>query len=240
MTGNTISSNGEEGVFFQGDTNMRQSRVTYLRNFPFPDPPFNPADDRPQTFGFYTPTQPELPEPQRRHDQRKYGVLAHGSGRCTWIPEPTNSSEHRDADYGQHHPEQWCEHGQRVKDWFCESELRPTLRRPSTTTRSGATLKKTFEQSPFLSFGNTFNSIDNSGDGTFDVIYWDDTAQLDMTFQNNTGNQIILSSDGATYTNNDFLKSRALGGFNSLPPFLFGVRDRRCRLLPGRRWTEPG
>ena len=40
MTGNNISSNGEEGVFFQGDTNMNQSRVTFLANFPFPDPPF--------------------------------------------------------------------------------------------------------------------------------------------------------------------------------------------------------
>ncbi len=50
------------------------------------------------------------------------------------------------------------------------------------------------------------------------MIYWDDTAQLDMTFQNNTGNQIVLSSDGATYTNGDFLKSIVLGAV--------GVTDR--------------
>ena len=84
----------------------------------------------------------------------------------------------------------------------------------------GGNLEEDVRTESFLSFGNTFGSIDNAGDGEFDVIYWDDTAQLDMTFQNNTGNQILLSSDGATYTDADFLKSITLGAF--------GVTDRNA------------
>jgi hypothetical protein len=77
----------------------------------------------------------------------------------------------------------------------------------------GGNLDADVRTDSFLSFGNTFNSLDNAGDGTFDVVFWDDTAQLDMRFQNNSGNQIDASSFGATYSNPDALKALVLGGF---------------------------
>ena len=76
----------------------------------------------------------------------------------------------------------------------------------------GGNLEADVRTDSFLSFGNTFNSLDNAGDGTFDVVFWDDSAQLDMRFQNNSGNQIDTSSFGATYSNPDALKAIVLGG----------------------------
>jgi len=50
FTNNTISSNTLEGVYLGADSDMNQGRFTYLPNFPFPNPPFNPADQRPQEY----------------------------------------------------------------------------------------------------------------------------------------------------------------------------------------------
>ena len=224
MTGNTISSNGEEGVFFQGDTNMNQSRLTYLANFPFPNPPFNPADQRPLTFANYTPTQPVFLF-------RNGGTI---NGNTAFSPTaPDGALGYLNLRTVQN--TQMLLTGNTIQNNGVNTVTGEGLvLRVGTSAYLAATvnnntfggnLEEDLRTESFLSFGNTFDSIDNTGDGTFDVIYWDDTAQLDMTFQNNTGNQIVLSSDGATYTNNDFLKSQALGGFNSVNP-LFGVRDR--------------
>ena len=60
LTDNTITSNGEEGIYFRGDSQMNQSRYTSLANFPFPDPPFNPANDRPRFGFFYFAVNPML------------------------------------------------------------------------------------------------------------------------------------------------------------------------------------
>ena len=75
----------------------------------------------------------------------------------------------------------------------------------------GGNLEEDVLTSSFLSAGNTFTSVDTSGDLTFDYVYLDDTAQLDMRFQNNQGNQIAPSDVGATYTNFDSLKFLAAG-----------------------------
>jgi len=233
MTGNNVSSNGEEGVFFQGDTNMNQSRLTYLANFPFPDPPFNPADDRPQTPFFYTPTQPNFLN-------RNIGTI---NGNTAFSPTaPDGALGYLNLRTVQN--TEFILTGNQIQNNGVNTVTgEGLLLRVGTSAYLAATvnnntfggnLEEDLRTESFLSFdgdngngvGNTFASIDNSGDGTFDVIYWDDTAQLDMTFQNNEGNQILLSSDGATYTDNDFLKSQALGGLNFLP--FVGVRDRNA------------
>lgn len=233
MTGNNISSNGEEGVFYQGDTNMNQSRLTYLANFPFPDPPFNPADDRPLFFPFYTPTQPEFLN-------RNIGTI---NGNTAFSPTaPDGALGYLNLRTVQN--AEFILTGNQIQNNGVNTVTGEGLvLRVGTSAYLAATvnnntfggnLEEDVRTESFLSFdgdngngvGNTFASIDNAGDGTFDVIYWDDTAQLDMTFQNNTGNQIVLSSDGATYTDNDFLKSQALGGLNFFP--FVGVRDRNA------------
>ena len=75
----------------------------------------------------------------------------------------------------------------------------------------GGNLDEDVVTSSFLSAGNTFTSVDTNGDLTFDYVYLDDTAQLDMRFQNNQGNQIAPSDAGATYTNFDALKFAGAG-----------------------------
>jgi hypothetical protein len=75
----------------------------------------------------------------------------------------------------------------------------------------GGNLQEDMVTSSFLSAGNTFNSVNVTGDLTFDYVYLDDTAQLDMRFLNNTGNQVAPSDFGAIYTNPDPLKSQFFG-----------------------------
>ncbi|MEO2026970.1 MAG: right-handed parallel beta-helix repeat-containing protein [Fuerstiella sp.] len=217
LTGNTISSNGEEGIFFQGDTNMRQSRLTYLANFPFPDPPFTPADQRPQSPGFYTPTQPQFLN-------SNIGTVNGNTAFSSTAPDGADGYLNLRTVQNT----RMFITGNRIQNNGVNTVTGEGLvLRVGTSAYLAATvnnntfggnLEEDLRTESFLSFGETFNSIDNTGDGTFDVIYWDDTAQLDMTFQNNTGNQIVLSSDGATYTNGDFLKSIVLGAV--------GVTDR--------------
>ncbi|MFN9976490.1 MAG: hypothetical protein ACK58T_41980, partial [Phycisphaerae bacterium] len=90
----------------------------------------------------------------------------------------------------------------------------------------GGNLEEDFRTSSFLSAGNTFDSVNNTGDGTRDFVYLDDTAQLDVRFVNNSGNQIDAFSGGdteiagevlgATYTNADPLKTQFFGGVDVL------------------------
>jgi hypothetical protein len=75
----------------------------------------------------------------------------------------------------------------------------------------GGNLEEDVVTSSFLSAGDTFDSVDTSGNLTFDYVYLDDTAQMDMRFQNNSGNQIAPSDAGAVYTNLDPLKAQFFG-----------------------------
>ena len=86
----------------------------------------------------------------------------------------------------------------------------------------GGNLQEDVRTESFLSAGNTYDSVDDTGATNFDAIYHDDTAQLDMRFTNNSGNQVFFSSVGATYTNNDALKRVVLGA---------GVTDRDAGLF---------
>ena len=82
----------------------------------------------------------------------------------------------------------------------------------------GGNLEEDLRTESFLSAGATNASIDTNGMGTFDTMYLDDSAQLDMRFFGNTGNQIFVTSEGATYTDPDLLKAVGLG--------VLGVLDR--------------
>ncbi len=233
LTNNTIISNGEEGVFFRGDSDMTQGRLTYLANFPFPDPPFNPADDRPQTFGFYTPTQAEFLSSNigtvngntafsPTAPDGALGYLNLRTVQNTLLTITDNTIQNNGIN-GVTGAGVYIRVG--TGSYVAADFQRNTL---------GGNLEEDLKTDSFLSTsfvdpvtGNiqsTYGSLDNAGDGTFDVIYWDDSAQFDLRFQNNSGNQIAPTFLGATYTDNDFLKSLALGGFN-FNPFV-GVRDR--------------
>jgi hypothetical protein len=212
LTDNTIVSNGEQGVYYRGDSQMNQSRYTYLANFPFPNPPFNPANDRPHNSFFYDPTQPEFMD-------RNIGSI---NGTTVFSPTAPDGDPGflnlrtvqntfltiRDNTIANNGVNQ--DSGEGV---YLRVGTGSYLAADIQDNAYGGNLDADVRTDSFLSFGNTFNSLDNAGDGTFDVVFWDDTAQLDMRFQNNSGNQIDTSSFGATYSNPDALKALVLGGF---------------------------
>ncbi len=55
-------------------------------------------------------------------------------------------------------------------------------------------------------------SVNNTGAATFDIVTLDDTAQLDLDFQSNSGDQINVTSLGAFFTNNDPGKQNGANG----------------------------
>lgn len=216
LTDNTIVSNGEQGVFFRGDSQMNQSRLTYLANFPFPNPPFDPADNRPQSFGFYTPTQAEFLSSNvgsvngnsafgSSAPDGALGYLNFRTVQNTFLTVTGNSIQNNGTNtvVGE--------------GLFIQVGTGSYLAADVRDNAMGGNLNSDFRTESFLSLDQTFDSVENSGDGTFDVIYWDDTAQMDLRFQNNSGNQInVAVNNGATYSNPDSLKSIALGGLGVL------------------------
>ncbi len=223
MTGNTISSNGDEGVFFRGDSDMNQGRLTYLANFPFPDPPFNPADDRPQNIpGFYNPL---LPEFQANNVGSVNGNTAFASeaadGEAAYLNLRTvqNTLFTLTGNNIQNNGTNTVTGEGLVLQVGTGSYLAADIR----NNVFGGNLEEDVRTESFLSFGNTYDSVDDSGLGTFDAIYHDDSAQLDVRFTNNRGNQIFVTDDGADYRNVDALKALHLG-FTATNAF--GVTDR--------------
>lgn len=221
LSNNTIVSNGTEGIFFRGDAEMNQSRITYLANFPFVGPP---ANDRPRAFGLYEPNQLEF-------QSDNVGSLAGQSAFASVAPDGElaflnlrtvqNSFLTVENNTVQNNGTGGVTGEGIVISVGTGSYLAADVR----DNILGGNLEEDFRTESFLSFGETFTSVDVAGDLTFDAIYHDDSAQLDLRFFGNTGNQIALSSDGATYTAFDGLKQIALD-FN--PTNEFGVTDRNA------------
>lgn len=227
LTNNTIVSNGEEGIFFRGDSEMNQSRYTYLANFPFPDPPFTPANDRPQFPFFYDPLQPQFMN-------RNAGSV---NGNTTFLPTaPDGAPGYLNLRTVQNTfltitDNTIQNNGTNLatgEGVYLRVGTGSYLAADIQDNAYGGNLDSDVRTDSFLSFGNTFNSLDNAGDGTFDVVFWDDTAQLDMRFQTNSGNQILPSSFGAMYENADPLKAIVLGDIGVVG---VGVRGRQAGLF---------
>ncbi len=192
---NVIDGNGSEGVFYRADADMNQSKFVYLNNTGFP------SDNRQAPF--WDP------------GQFNFTVLNFGSlNGNTMYMEPYLNLESvqnslfiatgntiRNNGFGGVTGE-----GIRIEvgtGAYVAADIR--------NNTMGGNLEADFASSSFLSAGNTFDSADTSGVNTFDYIYLDDIAQMDLRFQNNTGNQIAPSDVGAIYTNNDTLKASVLG-----------------------------
>ena len=196
---------------------MNQGRLTYLANFPFPDPPFNPADDRPRTFANYDPNQieflsdnfgsvngntafsSEAPDGavgylNLRTVQNTFLTLVGNTVQNNGVGTVTGEGLVLAVGTGS----------------YLAADVRNNI--------FGGNLEEDIRTESFLSAGNTYASVDDAGDSNLDAIYHDDSAQLDMRFLGNSGNQILLTSDGATYTNGDSLKQITQG--------VIGVLDR--------------
>lgn len=238
FTNNTISSNTLEGVFLRADSDMNQGRFTYLPNFPFPNPPFNPADQRPQVFGFYDPLQPEF-------NAQNIGSV---NGNTAFLPTASdgapgflnlrtvqNSFLTLTGNTIQNNGTGTVTGEGLVLEVGTGAYLAADVR----NNEFGGNLEEDVRTASFLSAGNTFASVDVTGATTLDVVYHDDTAQLDMRFTNNAGNQIAINSAGATYTDADALKAIVLGlGVTSRSADLFQVDDGGNLDNPNNRFVN--
>ncbi len=193
---NTIVSNGAEGVFYRADSDMNQSRFVYLANFP--DPPIIGLDN--QNFSPFRAeflnlnvgsvngnTSYLAPYLNLRTVQNSLFTVTNNTIQNNGVNTVTGEGIRIDVGTGS----------------YVAADIRDNA--------FGGNLEEDIVTSSFLSAGNTFDSNDTNGDLTFDYIYLDDTAQLDMRFLNNSGNQIAPSDFGAVYTNADGLKSQFFG-----------------------------
>lgn len=240
FTNNEISSNGLEGIFLRADSDMNQGRFTYLPNFPFPNPPFNPADQRPQVPFFYDPNQVEF-------DAQNAGSV---NGNTAFLPTAPdgapgflnlrtvqNSFLILTGNTIQNNGVGTVTGEGIVLEVGTGAYVAADIR----NNEFGGNLEEDVRTASFLSAGNTFSSVDVTGDTTLDVVYHDDSAQLDMRFTNNSGNEIAISSAGATYTDADALKGIVLGlGVTSRAAGLFQVDDGGNLDNPNNRFINFG
>ncbi len=201
---------------------MNQGRITYLANFPFPNPPFNPADDRPRAGFFFDPIQAEFQSDNigsvngnsafaDAAPDGEQGYLNLRTVQNTFLTVTGNTIQNNGI-------------GSVTGEGLVLSVgTGAYLAADVRGNTFGGNLEEDFRTESFLSFGDTYNSVDDSGATNFDAIYHDDTAQMDLRFVGNAGNQIAITSDGATYRNFDNLKVISLG---FLPTDEAGVTDR--------------
>lgn len=214
---NTIVSNGEEGVFVRADSDMNQSRFTYLANFP--DPP-HVGFDRLQIFPFYDPLQPQFQAFNAGSVNGNTAFLGNHNGNSAYLNLRTVQNTMLTVTNNTIQ-----NNGTNTvtgEGLFINVGTGSYLAADVQDNVFGGNLEQDFRTASFLSAGETFTSLDTTGDQTFDVIYHDDTAQFDLRFQNNSGNQILpesLGDDvnplGATYTTLDPLKAITMGNLGA-------------------------
>ena len=207
MTGNNISSNGTEGIFFRGDSDTLQNRVVGL-----PNPPdgmggfIDNTNFNPNRFEFTSlniasvnaNTAYQVPYLNLRTVQNTILTVTGNTVQSNGVG--TVSGE----------------------GMFIEVGTGSYLAADVQNNQFGGNLDEDFHTESFLSAGETALSTDVNN-ALFDFVPLDDTAQFDLRFRNNMGNQINVTSTGATYTQNDPLKQPFAGATRDA--FLFQVDD---------------
>lgn len=211
LTDNNISSNGEEGVYYRADSDMNQSRFVFLPNFP--DPPVTGLDNQ-----NYSPFRAEFLALNVFSVNGNAAYMAPYLNLRTVQNSYLTVTGNRIQNNGKG--------GTTGEGLLIKVGTGSYVAADVQNNTFGGNLEEDFRTSSFLSAVNTFDSVDNTGDGTRDFVYLDDTAQLDVRFNNNSGNQIDAFSGGdaeiaaealgATYTNADPLKTQFFGGINVL------------------------
>lgn len=201
LTDNTVVSNGAEGIFYRADSNMNQDRFVYIANFP--NPP-NLNDNNASYSPFQAPffalnagsvngnTAYLAPFFNLRTVQNSLFTMTGNTVQNNGVNTVTGEGLRIDVGTGS----------------YVAADIQNNV--------FGGNLEEDVVTSSFLSLNNTRDSVDNTGNNTFDVVYLDDTAQLDMRFQTNSGNQIAPSDVGAVYNNADPWKvvSQGVGVLN--------------------------
>ena len=215
LTGNTISSNGEEGIFLRADSDMNQNRIVFTQNL----------DDGMGNFEVNTndpagvDAQSGFP-PNDVTSTLPYLNLATVQNTLLTVVGNTIQSNGTNTVNGQ---------GLEIRvgtGAYVAADVRDNI--------FGGNLEEDIFTGSFISTidlatadrQNPFDSVDNDGEFLYDIVYLDDAALLDMRFTGNVGDQInplednafvdsITFTDPATvlaqdlsslYTNNDPIK----------------------------------
>lgn len=177
LTGNTIASNGEEGVFMRADADMNQNRIVFTENigadfdinttFNYAaQAGFDPADvdDRFLWLNFDTVQNSVLTvvgntiQSNGTNNVNGQGLeIRVGTGAYV-------AADVRDNIFG----------GNLEADLYTASFMSDVTIQPDGTALAT----------------NPFDGLDNSGEGVFDVVYLEDAALLDLRFTGNVGDQI--------------------------------------------------
>ncbi|MCA9047753.1 MAG: right-handed parallel beta-helix repeat-containing protein, partial [Planctomycetaceae bacterium] len=216
LTGNTIASSGDEGVYYRADSDMNQSRFVYLEN-----PTIGPPNARVLLFDNtnYSPFRAEFTSLNGGSVNGNTAYLSPYLNLRTvqnsllTVTGNTVQNNGVNAVTGE--------------GMFIEVGTGAYVAADVRDNTFGGNLDEDFHTESFLSAGNTFNSVDNTAIETFDFVYLDDTAQLDLRFTNNAGNMIDVTSNGAIYTNADPLKTQFFGtiGVTQRQADLFQIDD---------------
>ncbi len=216
LTNNDIILNGLEGVFLRADADMSQNRLVFLPNFP--DPPIGMTDN--QNFSG-----------DARFTQAWGNDFRNGGGgdsswqnlsavQATLFTVTGNRIESNGVSGTGHGLEIRVGTAAYVAADIQNNSITGNVEEDVFTAAFFSDIDTTGGTATRI---NTFTSMDLSGDGLYDYVYLDDTAQLDMRFVNNTGNRVNIQEDGAfldvliteptvaqdvqaTYTNSDPLK----------------------------------
>ncbi len=213
LTDNTISSNGEHGVVLRADSDMHQNRKVFIPNLEQP-----PLDEDLNGNGELDPGE----------DLNGNGELDPGSG----IFDNTDFSFANviaysvfpAADLDILHPYNnlntvqntvFTVTGNTIQNNGTNTVVGRGLEVQVGTSAYvaldardntfGGNLEADFVSGAFLSDGETFASFDTEGEDTFDVIYLDDAAILDVRFTGNSGDQLVPGAE-AVYLTGDVLK----------------------------------
>ena len=227
LDNNDIISNGAEGIFYRADSDMNQSRFVFLQNFP--DPPFANFDNlnfSPFQAQFFNLNVGSIngntaylaPYLNLRTVQNSFLTVTNNTVQNNGVNGVSGEGIHISVGTGA----------------YVAADIQ--------NNAFGGNLNEDLVTSSFLSAGNTFDSVNDSGDLTFDYVYLDDTAQLDMRFLDNTGNRVAPSDFGAIYTNADPLKSQFFGniGVTLRDAALFQVDNGPLLNNPNNVFTSQG
>ena len=207
LTGNTVSSNGTQGIYFRGDSDTLQNRVVSLVNPP------NGMGGFINNINF-DPTRPEF---TNLNGGSVNGNTAYQSPylnlrtvQNTLLTVTGNSVQNNGVGTVT------------GEGLFIEVGTGSYLAADVRNNQFGGNLEEDFHTESFLSAGETALSLDVNN-ALFDRVPLDDTAQLDLRFSNNSGNQIDVTAVGATYTQVDPVKLPFAGATRDA--FLFQIDD---------------
>lgn len=186
LTGNTIASNGEEGVFLRADSDMNQNRIVFTQNLDDGTGNFNVNTNSPAGVD----TQSAFPA-NDVDASLPYLNLATVQNTLFTVTGNTIQSNGTNTINGE---------GLEIRvgtGAYVAADVRNNI--------FGGNLEEDLFTGSFASAidiaaggrVDPFDSVDNDGEFLYDIVYLDDAALLDMRFTGNSGDQINPLEDAA-------------------------------------------